>query len=85
MLEHMIDTLREKKPSWADRKLSLYDPEAVQAKLDEVRRVIKKIAQCGLTLVYDDVLNLTYCTCRYTFLDKKVLQVVKLKDFEHLY
>jgi hypothetical protein len=69
MLEHMIDTLREKKPSWADRKLAFYDPEAVQAKLDEVRRVIKKIAQCGLTLAYDDAFNLTYC--RYTFLDKR--------------
>jgi hypothetical protein len=43
MLEHMIETLREKKPSWADRKLAFYDPEAVQAKLDEVRRVIKNL------------------------------------------
>ncbi len=66
MLEHMIDTLREKKPSWADRKLAFYDPEAVQAKLDEVRRVIRNFAQCGSTLVYDDVFNLTYC--RYTVL-----------------
>ncbi len=41
MLQHMIDTLREKKPSWADRKLAFYDPEAVQAKLDEVRKVKK--------------------------------------------
>jgi hypothetical protein len=43
MLEHMIDTLRDTKPSWADRKLAFYDPEAVQAKLDDVRRVIKNL------------------------------------------
>ena len=59
MLQHMIDTLREKKPSWGDRKLFLYDPEAVQAKLDEVRRAIKKFAQCGLTLAYDDVFKIS--------------------------